>query len=221
MFEKTTLNFLSSLAKNNNKPWFDTNRNLYDNAKTNLLENANLLIEAISKHDAAIAESKLEAKQCISRINRDIRFSTNKQPYKNNFFIWLKAGGKKTESAGYFLQIEPGKSFIGGGIYMPMAPELNKIRQEIDYNYTEWQKIISNKTFLNTYTKGIQTPASLSRPPKGYTPENPAVEYLKMKGFFVICNISDAELLDKNFIKDASKKQLLAKPLIEFINRSL
>jgi uncharacterized protein (TIGR02453 family) len=221
MIEKQTLQFLTALAKNNNKPWFDANKTAYLAAKENMLATTQQIINGLNKIDDTIAASALEPKACVSRINRDVRFSKNKSPYKNNFFAMLKQGGKKSSYAEYYVQIEPGKSFIGAGHYMPMPLELQKIRQEIDYNLPAFKKIIDNKTFLKHYPKGLQAPESLVRPPKGFELDNPALPYLKMKGYFVVVDLTDAQVMDKAFVKNALKSLEVAKPLVDFLNSGL
>src|SRR5258705_181440 len=109
MIDRSTIEFLSKLSKNNNKEWFDKNRPSYESAKTNFKEFVNELIISTAKFDPSIKH--LEAKDCIFRINRDVRFSKNKAPYKNNFGAILSPGGKKAFDAGYYIQIQPGASF--------------------------------------------------------------------------------------------------------------
>ena len=112
------------------------------------------------------------------------------------------------------------QSFAAGGLYVPMPPDLAKARQEIDYNFTEWKKILNDKTFKKYFTKvdGIET---LSRPPKGYSDDNPAIEYLKMKSFIASRPLSDADLLNKYLVKEAAKTFETMKPMLDFLNNAL
>lgn len=219
MLQPATLQFLKNLQKNNNKPWFDKNRSQYETAKADILLLTECLISTISKFEPAMAN--LVAKDCTFRINRDVRFSKDKSPYKNNFACYFNKDGKKGNGAGYYLHIQPGKSFAGGGIWMPETNVLASIRQEIDYNYTEWKKMLSNSLFKKTFEKGIQSETSLSRPPKGYDELNPAIKYIKMKSFIVSNNFSDAELLSNNFVKNITKTFSTMKPLINFLNTAI
>ena len=134
------LRFLRKLKKNNNKPWFEANRNGYTEAKQEVETFLEGLIASYGKTDDAI--SRLTPKDCMFRINRDVRFSKDKSPYKTNFGAFINPGGKKSTLAGYYLHIEPGASFAGGGLWMPMPAELAKIRQEIDYNLPEFTAIL-------------------------------------------------------------------------------
>ncbi len=219
MIQTSTLKFLKDLKKNNTKEWFDDNRKVYENAKNDFLEFTQHLINGVSKFDNNILKANLEPKNCITRLNRDVRFSNDKSPYKINFFAMINQGGKKSNMACYYLQLQPNSSFTGGGVYMPMPPDLQKFRQEIDYNFKEWQNIVENKSFKKVYEKGIQSPDTLSRPPKGFEESNPAIEYLKMKGYFTMNQITDEVIQSKNCIKIILQNFETAKPVIDFLNR--
>ncbi len=151
MLQPTTLKFLQALKKNNSKEWFDTNRKQYESAKVDFAALVDAIIHSFGKKDPSIAG--LLAKECVFRINRDVRFSKNKDPYKTNMGASITAGGKKVMMAGYYFHLEPGgKSFVGGGLYMAEPDKLKKVRQEIDYGWSEFSKIIQNKKFKENYT---------------------------------------------------------------------
>ena len=219
MLQSSTLKFLKDLEKNNNKPWFDVHRPQYETAKADFYAMVEKLIPAIAKFDAPIGQ--LAVKQCVFRINRDVRFSKNKAPYKNNMACYFNQAGKSGGGAGYYLHVEPGKSFVAGGIWVPEAPVLAGIRQEIDYNFSTWKKIVENKKFKQIFTEGIKSNDTLVRPPKGYDENNPALEYLKMKSFIVSKPLADGDIQNKNFITDVAKTFSSMKPLIDFLNTAL
>jgi uncharacterized protein (TIGR02453 family) len=155
----------------------------------------------------------------LHRIYRDTRFSNDKRPYKTNWSgSFVRA--TKFRRGGYYFHIEPGQSFIGGGCYMPLPDELNKIRQEIDYNFDEWKKIVNDKKFKLYFSKvdGIEV---LSRPPKGYNDDNPAIEFLKMKSYIVSRPLTDVQLTDKSLAKEAAKTFEAMKPMIDFLNKGM
>ena len=133
----------------------------------------------------------------------------------------LTKGGKKVNTAGYYFHFEPGQCFAGGGFYMPGPAELAKIRQEIDYSFDEWGKIVSSKTFIKSFPSGVEGIDKLVRPPKGYDENNPAVEYLKMKGFIVSRPVTDYEAVNKNLVKEVAKIFDVMKPMIDFLNRAI
>ena len=219
MLQSSTLKFLKGVKKNNNKPWFEKNKNSYLAAKDDIEQLTGHLLNGLGKTDKSIAD--LKAKDCQFRIYRDVRFSKDKTPYKTNMGAWMNKGGKKINSAGYYFHCEPGHSFIAGGFYLPMPPELNKIRQEIDYNFDEWKKIINNKNFNKYFVKGVEGIESLSRPPKGYDDTNPAIEFLKMKSFIVTHQLTDTDIQSKTLVKEVLKTYEAMKPFIDFLNHAV
>ena len=177
MIQKSTLKFLKELKKNNTKEWFDLHRNEFEAAKNNFLDFINTLIPKIAAFDPEIAEVK--AKDCLFRINRDVRFSKDKTPYKAHFGAAISFKGRKSTYPGYYVHLEPGGVVAGGGAYMLMPDELQKVRQEIDYNSIEFLKIINNKTFKSIY--GEVKGDALVKPPKGFDASSEAIVYIKQK----------------------------------------
>ncbi len=220
MLQATTIKFLKDLSKNNNREWFEKNRKVYEAAKADYLELVGKILTELQKKDASL--EGLEPKQCIFRINRDVRFSKDKSPYKLNMGASFSKGGKKSPSAGYYFQCQPGNSFIAGGLWMPMAPELKKVRQEIDYSHDEFDRIVTNKKFVAQFGE-LERPKEyvLSRPPKGYEDTNPAIEYLKLKSFIVSSDFADADLTSKDLVKKVVAACETMKPFIDFLNRGL
>jgi uncharacterized protein (TIGR02453 family) len=221
MLQTSTLQFLKQLAKNNNKEWFDVNRKKYEAAKADYVQSVQKIIEEFSKTDATLAS--VDAKKCMFRINRDIRFSKDKSPYKINMGASINAGGKISFNAGYYLHIQPGESFVGGGVYQPMPDVLKKVRQEVDYNFDEFSKIINSKKFKAIYKNGLSKGGemSLSRPPKGYDENNPAIEYLKLKSFIAMTPLTDEQITDKKFVATVVKAFDALHPMIVFLNKAL
>lgn len=219
MISTSTIKFLKQLSRNNNKPWFDEHRSDYEAAKADFAQFIQKVIDQHSKKDKSIRH--LVAKDCMFRINRDVRFSKNKAPYKTNMGASINRSGKKAEhSAGYYFHLEPGKSFVGGGIWMPPADTLKKIRQEIDYNLKEFSGILKARSFKSVYGE-LDNSAEfrLSRVPRGYEPENPAAEYLKYKSYLSTLAISDEDLTSKTLVTKVTKAFEALQPLIEFLNR--
>lgn len=219
MLEQQTLKFLIQLNKNNNKLWFDAHRVQYEAARIDFSNFIQPVIEAMQKKDATL--SGLTSRECLFRINRDIRFSKNKTPYKNNFGASIKRGGRKACFAGYYFHCEPGNSFAGGGLWMPEATGLKNVRQEIDYNREEFQSILKEKNFKKIYGdlyKGADI--KLSTVPKGYGKEHPLIEYLKLKSFIAETRLSDDELTKATLHKKTVAAFEALQPLLNFINRS-
>jgi uncharacterized protein (TIGR02453 family) len=221
MLQSFTLKFLKDLKKNNNKPWFDANRKRYEEAKIDFANFIQKVIDQHSKKDKTI--SSLKAKDCLFRINRDVRFSKDKSPYKTNFGASINKGGRKAmNSAGYYFHLEPGQIFVGGGIYQPMPPGLNKLRQEVDYCYDEFKKIIGAKKFKAVYKDLDKSKEfTLSRVPKGYEADNAAADYLKLKSFIAFTTLSDKDVTSENLLKKTTDAFEALQPLINFLNRAI
>ena len=221
MLQTSTLSFLKKLKKNNNKSWFDANRPDYEKAKADFMQFIQAVIDRHAKKDPSI--QNLVAKDCLFRINRDVRFSKDKSPYKSNFGASINKSGRKAEhSAGYYFHLEPGGAFAGGGIWMPQPPELQKVRQEIDYNFSDFKKIIGAKKFKTVYGDlSRDAEYTLSRVPKGYEADNPAAGFLKLKSFVALSAFTDADLLSKDLVKKTVTAFEALQPLIEFINEAM
>lgn len=220
MLQHSTVEFLKRLAKNNDKSWFDAHRKEYDAARADYCQFIDALIQKIKKFDTGLND--LEGKNCLFRINRDVRFSKDKSPYKTNFGASINQGGKKSGLAGYYFHLEPGKSFFGGGIWMPEPDKVKKIRQEIDYCYDEFKKIIRSKPFTGVYGDLYAgEDAKLSRVPQGFEKDNPAGEYLKLKSWLAMKEISDAQLISDALVDDTVKAAKALMPLNVFLNRAM
>ncbi len=221
MLQTTTVRFLKELKKNNNKPWFDANRKAYEAAKVDFAGFIQKVIDTHGKKDPSIKD--IAAKDCMFRINRDVRFSKDKSPYKTNMGASINKGGKKAWNyAGYYFHLEPGGCFTGGGLYSPEPAILQKVRQEIDYNLPAFKKLITAKKFKSIYGEFDRSAEyTLSRVPKGYEPDNPAAEYLKLKSYIAMIKVSDADLTSKDLVKKTVAAFEALQPVIEFINESV
>ncbi len=219
MLKASTLDYLVDLKNNNNKPWFDANRQRLDDARADFEQMVAAVLKQLAEADPDMA--LLEPKKCIFRQYRDVRFSKDKTPYKHHMGASFDKGGKSSGFAGYYLHCEPGNnSMIGGGLWMPPADVLKKVRQEIDYCYDEFKGIITNKEFKKVYGDLEKGEYTLSREPKGYEKDNPAIEYLKLKSFVAARTPSDKELTSKAIVDKVVKEFIVLMPLIKFINRS-
>ena len=208
------LEFLSALSVNNNREWFLNEQNTYLECRKQFTEFISRLIAGIGSFDNTVAG--LETKNCIFRINRDLRFSKDKTPYKTNFSAYLANGGKKSPKAGYYFHLEPGKSFIAGGIWMPAGDTLLKIRQEIDYNQEEFNELIHSDTFIRYF--GSLDGERLKSAPRGYSSDHPLVDILRLKSFLMTAKLPDKKLQD---VKEKELFELFEamSPVNQFINR--
>ncbi|HET6254442.1 MAG TPA: DUF2461 domain-containing protein [Puia sp.] len=219
MIKTSTFKFLKDLKKNNNKTWFEKNKTAYLDAKEDAEHFVEQLIEGLGKIDADI--KPLHVKDCTYRIYRDVRFSSDKTPYKTHMGAFLNKGGKKVPTAGYYFHAEPGQSMAGGGLWMPMPAELNKVRQEIDYNFAEWSKITGARRFVKYFSNGLDQGEILTRPPKGYDAENPAIGFLKLKSFVVTRKLTDEQMTSRSLLKEVLNTFESMKEFVYFLNRSL
>lgn len=213
-----TLEFLENVAQNNNREWFNENKATYEVAREDVISLVKALLPEIAKIDPLISPDA-DPKKCIMRIYRDVRFSKNKDPYKTNFGIWFSALGKGGNEPGYYIHIQPGNSFLAGGYWMPEAPHLKLIRQEIDYNSSEFLEIIQDKKFAAQFE--LSSENKLKKAPKGYDPEDPNIELLKLKSYEVLKAIPDQELLADNLIKQVTSSFQLIYPLVTFLRNAI
>ena len=179
--------FLTELADNNNRPWFIHNKPRYDILREEFETVVTELIAAIGKFDRRVVACN--PKKAMFRINRDVRFANDKRPYKTRFSAGITPNDLRRPSAGggptYYFHIEgDGTLGIGAGEYLPPADRLKAIREQIVNDATGFAKLIKNKNMRATFGE-LETEHKLQRPPKGYDPAHPHIEYLKLKGFFM------------------------------------
>jgi len=218
---QTTLNFLTELNLNNSREWLGKNKAVYEKAKEDILVLTEELIAEISAFDKTISKAYLDPKKCVTRLNRDLRFTKFKIPYKTDFYIVLSKNGKNSSSAFYFLHIEPGNCFVGGGVYNPQPQELRKIRQAISLDYPKWTSLIKDEKFQKTFPSGIHNSGVLKKVPKEFNEENKASEFLKMKGFFAMEKITDKEITQKDTFQKINFHFKTSKPLVDFLNAAI
>ncbi len=212
---KDTLAFLTDLSQNNNREWFNQHKDRYKTALANVEDFLTIVIRGIAQFDPSVAD--VEAKKCVFRIYRDIRFSKDKTPYKNSMGAVIGENGRKTERACYYLHIEPnGNSVLAGGKWKPDKDQLKNIRQEIDYNPEKLIEILDDKSFRKIFP-GLAD-YKLKRPPKGYSADHPNLELLKQNSFVVVHNYADKEILDSGFLKQFAKHCKVMKPFNDFLN---
>lgn len=220
MLSKKTLEFLRDLKANNNRDWFLENKKRYEEFKKDYHQLIQAFLEIMKPQDSSL--ELLEVKNCTFRINRDIRFSKNKAPYKTHLGIWMNTNQGNNNGPGYYIHIEKGGSFIAAGMYSPETEDLKKIRKEIAFFYEDLEAILNNKNFKKFYSGLERTETnSLKNGPKDFDKEHPAIEFLKLKSFVAIHKIADKVLFNENFVKTTAEKLIVLKPLLEFLNRGL
>ena len=220
MLSKNTLQFLDDLKENNNREWFLANKKRYEEYKKDYHQLIGAFLDAMKPKDASL--EMLEIKNCTFRINRDIRFSKDKSPYKTHLGVWMNTNSSGVNAPGYYIHIEKGKSFIAGGLYSPEAADLKKIRKEIAFFYEDLEEIVINKKFKKIFNGLERTESNaLKNAPKDFEKDHPAIEFLKLKSFIAVSKIDDSELFESNFVATITEKLIILKPLIDFLNRGL
>ncbi|WP_031527086.1 DUF2461 domain-containing protein [Dyadobacter crusticola] len=212
--ESATLHFLSQLAENNNREWFQENRGRYDEARADMEKLVGYLISEVGKFQDL---GNLQVKECLLRINRDIRFSKNKAPYKNNLAAGIGPGGKSSGKVDYYIQIQPGdQTFLGGGMWETTPEQLARFRQEVDYNAEELKAIIEETEFRSFFPEIHGD--TLKTTPKGYPKDHPEIELLKRKQLFFVHRFTDKEVASRDFEKMILKGIKLLKPFADYMN---
>jgi uncharacterized protein (TIGR02453 family) len=214
--KKSTLDFLTGIKCNNTRDWFIANRPNYLEAKENFESFVQEIIDKIIIFDPIM--KGLEAKSCVYRINRDIRFSNDKSPYKSHLGAFIVRGGKKNgdKFAGYYFHIEPGKSIMAGGAYTPPTPWLTAIREKISDAPEEFISITKSKEFLKYF--GSIDGEKLKTAPKGYPKDHPHIELLRLKSYLVVNEASDKMVLSDGFINHVISVFKAMKPLNDYLN---
>lgn len=213
------LKFLKDLARHNDRDWFEKNKSRYLDAKQAFEGVVGALLQEISEFDRGLAG--LDPRKLPFRIYRDVRFSKDKRPYKTNMGAGFSPNGRLIQEPGYYLHIEPGnKSFLAGGIYMPDATNLSKIRQEIDYNPGSLKKIMTDRQFKKRFGDFDEFD-KLKTAPKGYPKDHPHIEWLKLKSFIVEMPLSDKQVTEKKFIRVVADGCKNIKPLNDYLREAI
>ena len=199
----------------------DQNRHDCNAAKSDVASMADQLITLMESIDPAFRNAGLEGKKCLTRLNRDMRFAKGAEPFKTDFVIVLNESGKNSNGAFYYLHVEPGNCFAGGGVYNPQPGPLTQFREKIARDFPEWKKVIFNPAFQKKFPSGIHSPGFLTKPPKGFDPDSPAADYLRMKGFYTMEALDDRQLQAKSAGDLMAGYFMAARPLVDYLNSAL
>lgn len=194
----SSFRFLNTLAQNNNREWFNDNKDQYLNELQQVEIFADALLAKLNTHDLIETPS---GKKSLHRIYRDTRFSHDKTPYKTNWSGGFKRATKQRRG-GYYYHIEPGNTFIAGGFWGPVPQDLKRVRDDIAFDPAPLRKILKSKTFINRF--GTLKGEQLKTTPKGYEATHEAVDLLRYKQFLLIRQFSDKEVLSEHFLEEAS-----------------
>jgi len=218
MIKQETLDFIKDVAENNDREWFAENKPRYETAREDIFAFIDQLIPELAAIDPAFSLDT-PAKKCLMRIYRDVRFSKNKNPYKSNYGISFDVKGRGVTTPDYYLHIQPGKSFLGVGFWMPEPAVLKKIREEIDYNAAEFVEIINAKEFKQIFK--LSEEDKLKNAPKGYETDHPQIEFLKLKSFIAIYKLDDKEFLDAGIVNKLKTAFKVIHPFVLFLRSAV
>lgn len=209
--------FLKLLKENNNREWFNEHKNEFLEVKDEFEILTQQLIEHLGIEDESIRG--LQAKDCIFRIYRDVRFGKDKSPYKTHFGAYINQGGRKGETCGYYFHLEPGATMLAGGIYAPPAPILFEVRDAIYADTDEFKAIINAKSFKDLF--GDIDGDKLKRGPKDFPKDFEDIELLKHKSFLATHLVSDEDLIKPEFLEKSIHVFNAMKPFNDFFNRAI
>jgi uncharacterized protein (TIGR02453 family) len=218
MLQASTFQFLTELKANNNRDWFLANKKHYESAKKDVEGFVQEIIKEFSKTLPALSDIK--AKDTLFRINRDVRFSNDKSPYKINFGAVISEQGRKGAIPAFYLQIQPGNCFIAAGKWMPSSDELKAIRQEIDYNGAALKSLFASKS-TSMHFSNFDQEERLQRAPKGYEEDNQYIEWLKLKSFTLSTEIKDKEFQSSGAVQKVTDVFLAALPIVQFLRTAV
>lgn len=211
----TTLSFLSNLEKNNNREWFTEHKGEYQVAYDHMITFADALLAEMQKHDQIETAS---GKKSLFRIYRDVRFSKNKLPYKNN----LGGGFRRATSflrGGYYFQIQPGNCFVAGGFWGPNSQDLLHIRKQIAMDPEPLRDILSDKNFERTF--GVLEGEQLKTAPKGFDKEDPAIDLLRYKQFVITHSLTAADIASSKFHVKMANAFISMRPFLDYMTEIL
>lgn len=212
---KKTVNFLKEIKKNNNKPWFEENRSMYEESHEEMITFAESLMDEMSKIDTLIP---MTGKKSLFRIYRDVRFSKDKTPYKHHWggrmkrdTVWLRGG--------YYFHIEHDEAFLASGFWNPEKNDLKLIRDNIALDAAPLRKILSSKKFKDVWVelKGDKLKTS----PKGFDKEHPEIDLLRHKQFIVSQKFTPKEMLSDDFVGQCVNSFKAIRPFLDYMSEIL
>ncbi|MEI3790354.1 MULTISPECIES: DUF2461 domain-containing protein [unclassified Chryseobacterium] len=208
---KKTFEFLKHLEKNNNREWFTQHKAEYDSVVKENKVFFNQIYTELQEYD------NLKGIH-IFRIYRDVRFSKDPTPYKTNFGVGYSRS-KPMLRGGYYIQLEPGNSFVGGGFWGPEAKDLLRIRKEFELNTTEIEKITSDEVFKQYF--GEIKGDAVKTAPRGFDKNHPAIDLIRKKQYVVMRKFTDKEVLSDGFQKEAVFTLLAMRPFFDYMSEVL
>src|ERR1700722_2442562 len=217
-FSGDALKFLRGLKRNNDRVWFEARRGVFEKE---LKEPMLKLIGEINEAMVEFAPMHVRPPQKIMmRIYRDIRFSKNKQPYKTHVSAWwVRDGLQKTSGAGFYLQVSAEEVLVAAGVYMPEREQLLAIRRYLAEHHKEFRAVMIRKKLRSLMNENDGVP--LTRAPKGFPEEHPAIDLLKNKQWGVSARLPVERATRATLVKDVVQRFKVAAPLVALLNAPL
>ena len=215
---ESIITFLRSLARNNNREWFNDNKKSYQESLEIFRAFAAELLTGMSTFDPSLGG--LASKDTIFRIYKDVRFSKDKSPYKTHFGCWMTKGGRKSTDAGYYFHLEPDNSFMAAGVWMPPKEQLSLIRQEIVFNPDAYLKVINDPVISKGYERGGKEDM-LKKGPMGFPKDFEHLEEIKYKHYIFSKNYKNEEILTKKFPEKVVLDYQGLFPLVQYLNLAM
>ena len=210
--KKESIDFLKTLSKNNNRDWFNSHKDKFMDAHNNIIAFADALLHEMNKHDIIETPS---GKKSLFRIYKDVRFSNDKTPYNTHWSGIFKRATKKLRG-GYYFKIKPGGSMLVGGFWGPDPSDMKRIRQDIDFNYKSWKKLLAGKTISKAF--GKMTGEQVRTAPRGYAIGHPAIDLLRYKQFLLKHEFTDKEVCSPEFLYEANDVFKKMRPFLNYMS---
>lgn len=224
-FRPAAFTFLRNLKRNNDREWFETNRETYEHHVRGPMRTLVDELDAILGQRAP--EFRGDPKKSVFRIHRDVRFSADKSPYKTNVACWLfhrdaghGVGREAHGGAGFYFQIEPGRCFVGGGVWMPPKPALDRIRQRIDEDHETISELLGAPRLKRRFGS-LEPEARLTRVPRGFAPDHPAADLLRYRSFTVGRQIAERDTQSRRLLSMLQTDIDVMLPFVRWLNAAI
>ena len=213
--QPSTLKFLEELAKNNDRDWFNDHKDSYILGYDNICNFVGQLLIEMNKHDHLENES---AKKCLYRIYNDVRFSKDKAPFKTRFAAGFRRA-TKFKRGGYYLNISPGNNYLACGFFNPNTEDLKRIRQDIEYNFEEWNTVLNSKTIQENF--GNLSGNKVLTAPRGFNKDHEAIELIRYKQFILRHDFTDQEVISPGFLISVNNVFKSVRPFFDHMSEIL
>ena len=206
------LGFVRALKRNNNRDWFQAHRDDYEAARVHFEDFVAALLHELSRTEPL---ADVTPRDCIFRLNRDLRFSKDKTPYKPYMSAYIAPGGRKSRRMGYYVHLEPGNSMLAGGLHEPEPHQLASWRAAIDRDPRPFKKIAAAAAFRRNF--GEVRGERLKTVPRGYPRDHSEADLLRLKSITVIRQIPDAQVIMPAFLHEALRTFKTMKPFLMYL----